>query len=254
MYCLVLGCVVCVLGASSQLAQNKCITDAPTLEELAPLPDLIQALLPSKPVRVTDIIAFPIPVSMSGLESLSAMGMEIFSQNPSNMTVENAVKLLPTLHIPDYFDLQRLERLIPVSSLDGFQSFRYRGSSSLSDTVHDIWLPFWVLTFWLEVLSFRSACQGWAHAVEWVGNRAAKHGIFQGAQACLTCIPWGYKLAKKWGNIEITSLARFLSHKWLTDENIAQLSEVLKKQGCSRIGQDRSMSNFDRSRLTGIDR
>lgn len=210
------------------------IQDSPSLADRVPVPKPILALLPPPTLRVTDILSFPLPVSEGELEPLMS-NKNVFSTLPSTLTVDVALKLIPTLHIPAHFDLMDLLCSAPHALEEGNQSFLYQGTTSASDDVREIYLPFWVLTFWETAAKLTHSHRAWRYALEWLQGRDSLAGSAQGTlfvmpQVLLGSIPWGLVLSREWGGGEITSLSSFLSRRWLNDENITQLAAVLTRE------------------------
>ncbi|KAF9022383.1 hypothetical protein BDP27DRAFT_1438866 [Rhodocollybia butyracea] len=192
------------------------------LSQRAPIPENIRKhLLPPKTLSISNLLSFPLWVSTSTLTSSLAVN---FSTD-----IHHAQAILPTLHMPTYFDYIALCAEAQDALDIELQSFIYCGPTTVSEKEVSIVLPIWVLNFWEEIQSAREAQKMWKTGTEWLSERIGSSVMpyYDLASNLMGNIPWNATLTKEWGGGPVTSLSRFCGHHWLNDENMIQLGNLL---------------------------
>lgn len=199
------------------------------LLRVAPIPDDVQKLLqPSLDLSIPSFIRMRGPCTTADPTVLSRPGL--FSQSPSSISTSD-LRMLLSQPVPS---LDALERFVAkdgpfLSALAAHNASFNLAVRGFGDTLVDLRLPLWTITYWYRVRLELVPATRWTKGRDWLRSIEQRCSTAVQGLSALDSFTWGYELPRELGEDPL-SLTRFLGHIWLSDENMDQMSRLLERE------------------------
>ncbi|KAL0953304.1 hypothetical protein HGRIS_004553 [Hohenbuehelia grisea] len=136
------------------------------------------------------------------------------------------------LPIPSTATIHSLVEAARQACLAGSKSLVY---AHVTQTEALTRVPFWIVTFWNEVLKLRASRGHWVKARDWLNGQArnrklpaARHELAKSAMTMLSLLPWGrQKVGLSDSKLISVDLWRLLGTHWLSSTNQDDMLELL---------------------------
>ncbi|KAJ6620028.1 hypothetical protein B0H10DRAFT_1946333 [Mycena sp. CBHHK59/15] len=171
-------------------------------------------------MSISQLLQFNFPPRSDGVESMDLdNNSEFFSTREPTTNIED---LLLFLALPNHSMLQGM--------VNTFGQAWFDSNKSLQTWLNpEIAFPFWVLTYWGEMLDACKAHDKWVHAAVWLRKRdrtAEKLAMRHTVEGLWSVLGWHGNL-RGFGSIEVLRLADFFSEEYLGSGIVDALLSLL---------------------------
>ncbi|KAJ6536493.1 hypothetical protein DFH09DRAFT_1091453 [Mycena vulgaris] len=179
---------------------------------------LLLETLPSKTTSISQLLRYDLPPRSDGVDAMD-LDCDLFNMNTPTRNIE---ELLPFRALPPRPLLTRMVNIFGQAWFDGNKSIRVWLNP-------DIAFPFWVLTYWAEMLEICESKDAWLRAESWM-TRAAKtteeKKMNLTVRSLWNVVGWHGHL-NGFGNVPVVRLAALFSKKYLGSEIVDALLALL---------------------------
>ncbi|KAJ7178444.1 hypothetical protein C8R43DRAFT_1117832 [Mycena crocata] len=187
--------------------------------ELLKIPPSFAQNLPPKTISIFRLLSLDLPpVSESLLDPMDD-DFEQFSEAVASRDIE---EILPLLVVPSRSEVQRL--------IQGLGQAWFDGRKSLCSWLNpDVAFPFWVLTYWGEILDASEAKDLWIQAESWLensGKTAEESAMKLTIRGLWKTMEW-YGNIRGFSSVSTSDLASFFSQKYLGGNLVDAMLQLL---------------------------
>ncbi|KAJ7078625.1 hypothetical protein C8R43DRAFT_1143365 [Mycena crocata] len=209
--------------ASEWIGCGRQYHDVPQMVEVArrdmlKVPPSITKHLPSKEMSIAKLLVCDLPPTSDAVMDLS----DDFDGFLDTVATTDVEELLTILAVPDRDTVRRLTEKLGQAWFDGKKAFH--------TFIHpDIAFPFWVLTYWSEILDAAEAKDLWIQAASWLeatGKTEEEVELKHTVKTLWKIINW-HGLLKGFAGIEVSDLAGFFSKNYLGGNLVDAMLELL---------------------------
>ncbi|KAJ7148708.1 hypothetical protein C8R43DRAFT_1236758 [Mycena crocata] len=205
------------------ISAGKIYHDVPPVVDAArrnllQIPPSFTKNLPSKSMSISQLLQFDLPPKSDGVD-----GMDIDSDGFTiTEPTRELEEVLPFLALPTRSALSRLLSMLGQAWFDGGKSIQIALNP-------EVVFPFWVLTYWSEILDACDSKDAWLRADSWVdrtGKTADEITMKLTIRGLLKVVRWHGHL-QGFGNVKIVGLAALFSEDHLGSEIVDALLALL---------------------------
>ncbi|KAJ7776542.1 hypothetical protein DFH07DRAFT_951674 [Mycena maculata] len=189
------------------------------LRNILQIPPSFLHNLPAKTISIAELLLFELPP----IADPDINPMDDDTKWFSDQTVSaNAEELIPFLAVPNQDLMNHL--------LNQFGQAWFDGERTVHTWINpNICFPFWILTYWAEVLAAAAAKDCWIHAISWLegtGKTMEELEMKRTVKLLWRDIPWHGNLPG-FASIPVVDLTSFLSQDYLTGNLVDAMLDLL---------------------------
>ncbi|KAJ7150342.1 hypothetical protein C8R46DRAFT_1358417 [Mycena filopes] len=208
---------------SQWISRGKVYRDVPAIVEAARrrilrIPASFTANLPPKSLSITQLLEFPFPPIDTTSDRMDDDTARYSDEEPTRDIEE----MLAFILVPTRSDLRHF--------LTEFGQAWFDGKKSLRTSINPgIAFPFWVLSYWAEILDASEARECWSEAASWlqsVGRTEEELNQKHVVQSLWSAMGW-HGNVRGFAGVSVSDLAKFFSTEYLGGNLVDAMLDIL---------------------------
>jgi hypothetical protein len=215
------GCIIFDETTSFVLSQwisrNQLFNTAPAYisnvyKKLVAIPPAIQRkILPPLGLAISDLLQSELPSFDDETTTIDVSSF--FSKEKLAANFDHTLLQMWSTVLPSPATLSKVSQLAGQAWLDGYTSITMPGRFTHT--------PFWIVTYFLEVLIVKMTICRWLTALKWVElqKRQSHKGncsVFDSVTTTLSKLSWGRTVSSRTDHKHVSNLMTFLSDEWFS--------------------------------------